>query len=603
MAHGRRAAPGRRPLARWIVLGLVVLLLAAVLWIVVRGLIARDALTGAVPLVQHAREAILDGDSETALDDLDEVQRRAATAAALTSDPVWRAAEIVPFAGQNLIAFREAATVIDDVARDALPPLAELATDLDFTTFVPVDGALDAQPIIDARPLLEQSAAAMERAATAAAAIRTDNTVPQIGEAVDQLVDLVDETTDLVSGVSGAAQILPDMLGGDGPRSYLLLVLNNAELRAAGGIPGALAIINADNGRLTLGQQTSAASFGNRGEPLAITDVEQTLYSDNLGLYMQNVTATPDFTRTAQLATERWREVFGEELDGVLSVDPIALSYILRASGAVDVGEGVSLTADNVVETLLSDTYARYADPADQDAFFTRTAAAVFERMVDGDLDPKVFIDGLVQAGGERRILVWSAHADEQEVIARGSISGPPIESTDDHTGFGVYLHDNTESKMDWYLGTAIGVASVECRNDDRPYYEVRVQLTSTAPADAAESLPDYVTGSSGEGRGLVQGQIRTTAYVYAPVGGVIYDARINGLSTAYIASDDVSNVVAGITIDLDPGETVLLSFHVLGAAGWPLPIALEHTPTAFEVPVSVDNLLACPVLPSEPTT
>ncbi len=37
-----------------------------------------------------------------------------------------------------------------------------------------------------------------------------------------------------------AVRLLPPMLGADGPREYLLLVQNNAEQRATGGIPGSV---------------------------------------------------------------------------------------------------------------------------------------------------------------------------------------------------------------------------------------------------------------------------------------------------------------------------------------------------------------------------
>jgi hypothetical protein len=585
---------------RWVLFGLALVMIGSALWIGIRGLIARDALLGAVPLVEQARTSILAGDTEAAKADLSEIQQRAGDAAGLTGDPIWRVAEVIPLAGPNLTAFREAAQVIDGVARDALPPLAELADGLDLAAFVPSGGVLDTGPMEDAVPLLSSASEAMTAARESALAIRTDNTIPQIGEAVDQLVRLVDDTSGLVQGVSGAAEILPAMLGQGGPRDYLLLVLNNAELRAAGGIPGALDVIHADGGRISLGQQTTAASFGARAEPLPISDTERILFGDNLGLYMQNVTTTPDFARTAELATARWSERFGGAVDGVLSVDPVALSYILSATGPVDVGDGVVLDSDNVVQALLSDAYVRYPDPADQDAFFARAASAVFDRIAAGDIEPKAFIDALVRAGEERRILVWSAHDDEQAVIARGRIGGLAPEGAEDELGIGVYLHDSTESKMDWYLRSSIDVGTVECRNDDRPYYEVQVTLESTAPMNAAEALPDYVTGAR-SGLGLLKGQIRTGVFAYFPTGSVIYEAAIDGRPWAFSAADDGRNAAAGLIVDLDPGESAVLSFRVLGQAGWPLRTVVDHTPTAFETPVSTGRMLECPALPSDP--
>ena len=575
---------------------IVLLVLAAVLiamgtWVVVRAFQARDTLTEAAPLVRAAQGAVLHGDTAAALVDIAEVQRRTAEARSLTGDPVWRAVEIIPLVGPNLTAFRQAAEVIDDVAQQALPSLATAAQALQLDDFVPQDGRLDVQPLVDARPLLEAGATAMAAAAERADAIDTSGVVPQIGIAVDQLIDLVDEADGLVDGVASAAEILPGMLGYEGERNYVLLALNNAELRAAGGIPGAVALISADDGRLALGTQTSAAAFGRRDEPLPLTETERTLYSDNMGRFVQNVTSTPWFDRTGELTAQRWAERYGEVPDGVLSVDPVALSYILAATGPIEVHDGVTLDADNAVEFLLSGVYERYANPSDQDAFFARAFSVVFDRLASGELDAQTFVNALVTAGSERRLLVWSADPAEQEILARGELSGHPPAITDDAFSIGVYYHDVTESKMDWYLRSGIRVSSIECRNDERPYIDVKVDLESVAPA-AAGALPGYVTGSKFEGNAM-----RTGVFVYVPAGSEIYDVQIDGEHVAWTAASDELYEVAAVQRTLEPGESAVLTYRVLGPAGETWAVKVDHTPMAFELPVSLDNLMACPDL------
>ena len=46
------------------------------------------------------------------------------------------------------------------------------------------------------------------------------------------------------------------MVGGDGTkRKYLLLIMNNAEVRSLSGMPGSFAVITAKDGRLKMGEQ------------------------------------------------------------------------------------------------------------------------------------------------------------------------------------------------------------------------------------------------------------------------------------------------------------------------------------------------------------
>jgi len=352
-----------------------------------------------------------------------------------------------------------------------------------------------------------------------------------------------------------------------------------------------VALISADEGTLTLGEQTSAAAFGRRSEPLPLTPTEIGLYSDNLGRYVQNVTSTPWFDRTGELAAQRWAERYGDVPDGVLSVDPVALSYILAATGPIDVLDGVTLDAGNAVEFLLSTVYERYTDPADQDAFFAEAFSAVFERLASGDLDPQAFVNALVTAGSERRLLVWSGDPAEQEILARGELSGHPPVTTDDAFSIGVYYHDVTESKMDWYLRSSITVSSVECRNDDRPYVDVNVDLESLAPAGEG-ALPGYVTGSAFDGNVM-----RTGVFVYVPAGSEIYDVQIDGEHVSWTAASDDVYEVAMVQKTLEPGESAVLTYRVLGPEGSTWMVSVDHTPMAFELPLSLNNVMACPEL------
>ena len=54
------------------------------------------------------------------------------------------------------------------------------------------------------------------------------------------------------------------MLGSDGPRHYLLVVQNNAEIRSTGGLPGSFMILNAEDGKLSLGTQRAVDDFAVR---------------------------------------------------------------------------------------------------------------------------------------------------------------------------------------------------------------------------------------------------------------------------------------------------------------------------------------------------
>jgi hypothetical protein len=585
----------------WIAAAMIALVLFVVLWVAIRAIMARDELLAAIPIARSVGSeglSVLGGDVS---DEVKALQGHAARAESLTSDFVWRAAEIVPFAGPNLVAFREAASMIDDVATDALPPLAQVAQTFTIESLSPKGGAFDLQVFADASPLLADASHALTQAGIMADGINTTNTVEQIGTAIDQVKSLVGEARDAVSGLDKAARLLPPMLGADEPRSYLLLSLNNSELRAAGGIPGAVAVVNADQGRISLGALSSANALGEYDSPpLPLTEQETTLFDETMGTYLQNVTATPDFARSGELARAMWQQSTGQAVDGVISLDPVATSYLLGATGPIDAGAGITLDAGNAAEFLLSTVYSTFDEQVAQDLFFANVTGKVFTAITSGEADAAALVNALSRSAEESRLRVWSSRSGEQSELAGLAIAGEVPSSTAGKTAFGVYLNDSTGGKMDYYLTSSVGIASAICRNDGRPNFEVKVRLSSSAPADAATSLPDYVTADGNFN--VDPGNVATNVFVYAPSGSVPYSVTINGEEYSFVASEHAGNSVAGVNVELAPGEGSTISMKFVGLAGAAQAVSLEHTPMASPVATSLDNYLDCNDVAPAPT-
>jgi hypothetical protein len=591
---------GARVAVRWVLWAVAALLLFIVLWVGIRAFMARDELLGAVPIANRINSDVLAGEGSIS-EDMAELQQRASRAASLTGDPIWRLAENTPFLGVNLTAFREAATIIDELARDALPPLAELAGTFTLDSLQPTDGAVDLSIFSEASPFLNEARLALDSADESAEQINTADTIPQIGSAVDQVVELVDRATGVVRGLDTAVSLLPPMLGADEPRSYLLLSLNNAELRATGGIPGAIAVLKVDDGAVTLGDLSSAGALGEFASPvLPLSPAEEVLYGSLLGTYMQDANYTPDFSRTGALAQAMWSERTGDTVDGVIAVDPVALSYVLAATGDVDTGAGITLTSENAAQILLSDVYAMFPVPAEQDAFFAAVTGNIFAAVTEGQADGKTLVSALSRAAQENRIHVWSAHASEQEQLVGTAVEGAVPVSDADTTAYGVYLNDATGAKMDYYLDGDVAIASNVCRNDQRPTFEVRVRLGSSAPIDAGTSLPGYVTGAGNYG--VDPGNIRTNVFVYAPEGSQPFSVTIDGEEYAFVAADHDGHSVAGVTVELAPGQSSVIAMKFVGVAGAPSAVSLQHTPMVRDVTTSLNGYLDCSDLSPAPT-
>ncbi len=572
------ARPQRtRKIVGLVVLGVLIVVVAATAWVGIRGLQAKDALERAVPLAATIKEQIVAGDATAAARTAVKLAGYAETARSLTSDPVWRTVELVPLLGPNLHAVREVAAVVDDVAVNAVTPLVALAGNFDLSDFKPVGGKIALQPLIDAQPQVAGADAALARAAANVTEIETGNVYEVVRSAVTQLKSVTVDTAATLDGMNRAVSLLPAMLGADTPRNYILLFQNPAELRSTGGNPGALALLHTDAGSIELTRQASSSSFPEYPAPvLPLGDDVRGIYGDVAGQFMQNITMTPNFAQSGALAREMWRLEFGVEADGVLSVDPVTLSYLLDATGPITLATGDELTADNAVQLLLADVYARYDVPAEQDAFFAAAAGAVFDAVKSGRADPTKLITALARAGAENRVLVWNADESEQAILADTTLAGVRPVSDNTTNRFGLYFNDGTGSKMDLYLDVHTALGQQTCRKDLRPRYAVEVTLTNTAPADAAESLPTYVTGGT---YGVPLGSIKTVLSAYGTPDVQNLGVTRDGATVPYHPATDATYPVSTIGIELAPGESSVLRFSWLGAHAFTGDLELRSTP------------------------
>ncbi|WP_364745961.1 DUF4012 domain-containing protein [Arthrobacter sp. LAR12-1-1.1] len=401
--------------------------------------------------------------------------------------------------------------------------------------------------------------------------IETSGLLPQVAEPLARAREQLRSVTGALDAAASAAKVAPGLLGSDGPRSYLLMIQNNAESRASGGIPGALAVLTFDHGKLTLGAQGSASGLG-VFFPVFPADPEQAqIYSARLGEYMHDVNLTPDFPTAAATAQAMWEKRTGQQVDGVLSLDPVALGYILDATGpvritdpglaaAAKIGLPTELTGKNVVQTLVSDVYAKIERPELQDAYFADVAKEVFGALSSGKGEARGLIKGITRGAAEGRVLVWSGAANEQAIIANYPLSGSIAGKSVAPAQFGVYFNDGTGAKMDYYVKRTVQLVK-ECTGDDYGQVKVRITSTNTAPADAATSLPAYVTG--GGIFGVPAGTVQTNVIAYGPVQANVETATVDGTKTDFAAHRHADRPVGTVTLTLAPGQssTVDLTF------------------------------------------
>jgi hypothetical protein len=581
-------------------LGVGVFLLLSVFWVAYRSYEAYDHLAAAaddVSALQTELENFTDPDTARAAQTVQRLQQETAGARSAVNDPIFRLATWTPVLGANLDALREVTLTVDSLATDVMPSLVDISATLQPSEVAPKNGAINLAPIEQISPVLQKADAAVVAARDRVAAIDRSAVVQPVADAVQSLATKLDSAEDVTGPAARIARLLPPMLGSQGPRNYLVVFQNPAELRATGGIFGSYALVKADRGKITVVEQgASSRTLGFFDPPVAQLPPNQIeLYSQLMAQYPMDVNFTPNYPTAAPLFIEMFRLRKGVTVDGVLALDPVALSYTLKGTPPIAVGDGISVSADNLVSVLLSTAYKKFdkdPDQAGRDAFLANATSTVFTTVMSGKGNPTSIINGIRKAVNERRVLMYSTDPAEQADIAATSVSGT-LTPDDGPPSVGVFFNDGTAAKLGYYLRNEVHVTEGACRSDGRRELRVRVAMNYDAPRSG---LPAYVTGSLPVGSTY---RLQTNVLVFAPVGGGVVGADRDGATIAIGRGEDQSRNVGTSTVLLTPGESTELTFTVLTAAGGSgdsseTPPSLVVTPGVHPTKTSVADYRTC---------
>lgn len=566
---GKRLAA--RPRRRWPwVLASVAVLIAVGLgvWLGIRVNTVRTELEAAQAAVSAVKGG---GDTTQALQSIAAHSRAAVTA---SDDPVWKVSEAVPIVGDNLRAVRLASESLDALTSGLAVPVLDAFGD-----------ASGGQVLGRVVPILQSAAPGVAKLSTSVAEVqRSTSLVPQVRAGLDQVAEVL-------SAASPALELMPEMLGADAPKNYLLVAQSNAESVGLGGSAASQTLIRVEGGTIAIKAQADSSEY--RYDTKVRVPVDQSaidLYHD---VMLRNINASvsrPDFPTAAMVLKALWqRDIHDDQIDGVISVDPIALSYVLDATGPIKVGSNGTATSDNIVRLVLSDAYSRYADLSEGDEFFKAVARSVFSKLANGQFDVRKML-GAAEAGiSGGSILFWSADPEIQERVATMAIAGILPTDNAQQTVLGVYFRDSSAgSKIDYYMKSAVTATAV-CTSEGKSEFTASVTLKLDITQAAADALPDYVKSHA---PGWGSKKFSTEVFVYGPPGAELTGIKL-GKETVQLRKQtiiDLGRPVASFDTFQRPGTSTTVTATFSGAPGTYGPVKVQTTPMVHTTKVAVDD-------------
>ena len=578
----------------WLVFVPLLLILAAAGWVAYtlygQAMQVRDDLTDMKKELVSVVDQVKDGDTEAVAASAEKIKTLSASANKTVDTPLWDLAAKVPFVGANIEAVAETTKATDIIVSEALPSVLELLKTFDLSG-ISVDGGIDLQPFRDVMPLLPALNETFVKAQGHLDKIDRDAILPFVEDNIGQVVDMVAEATPLIEvGNKYLPTILP-MLGDGGTRNYAVMFQNNAEIRSTGGNPGNAAILSITDGKVTMREDWAVVSFaalgyGGTGLPYIEPAEKAALFENDTTQYVQNYTRFPEFADTSSYVQQLWTKATGENLDGVISLDPVMLSYMLAVAGPVDVpGYDRQVTGDNAVQTLMSDAYEDFGTGAEAQLFFDAAAGAIFAKVMSGDWEPMAMFDAFDRGNAEQRVYMSFVNPNEQAMAAEFGTDGRIYTDTATTAQVGIYLNDASYSKLEYYLSTSMDVA---CDPGARTV-TTSVTMTNNIPHG---NFSNYTLGARngnfGQARttmmldvlsfALPGGELVATSPEFSDYSSMDRSGNYNGL--------DARNIFATVPM----GESRTVSFTSTVPEGLNVPLSVRYTPTTTQTPVTIQE-------------
>jgi hypothetical protein len=214
--------------------------------------------------------------------------------------------------------------------------------------------------------------------------------------------------------------VVADSVGMNGPRTYLVLIQNNHELRPTGGFISAVGRVVVENGALREFDFVDSYLFFQETFEYGPAPKPMQQYMNVQLLLLRDANWSPDLPTTAKLVQSLYAQQTGVHVAGVIAVDLHAADLVVDALGPLELpGAAAPITGDNFAEQIVqlwerppgTDLQVKSTEFIDwwvqRKTFVTSLAQAARERLENGDVSYAKLLRNIYTALGERSIQIW----------------------------------------------------------------------------------------------------------------------------------------------------------------------------------------------------
>ena len=314
-----------------------------------------------------------------------------------------------------------------------------------------------------------------------------DLDVAALPAAVTRYVSLLGQGLPFLADGLEVAAVAPSLLGFDEPQTYLVLALNEDELRPGGGFitgVGEVQVASADVVSMVFRDSYAVDDYS-----LPYPDPPEPL-RQFLGLDLwvfRDSNWSPDFPTAARQALELYRPDVPAHPVGVVAIDQRAVQLLMKGLGSIQIpGLSEPVTADTVFDYMYQ-TWAPEDGVQDADwwrqrkSFIGELASAGMARVRSGNVDLSALATAVMGALDRRHIQVYVEDRVAQQVLSYYGWDGQVAASASDYLAL-------VEADLGYNKASRYIVRTLRYEIDlsgSIPQAEAVVQLTHTSDRES----------------------------------------------------------------------------------------------------------------------
>ncbi len=297
-----------------------------------------------------------------------------------------------------------------------------------------------------------RSAAAEEEIAAAMEAfdrVRPEDVPEEHREAFVSIREKLPMIADALHGFNRNSHLVRELLGENGPRLYLFLFQNNAELRPTGGFIGSYGLLEVTGGHVR--KFFVDGIFNPDGQLRENIVPPEPIQKVSTGWSLHDSNWWPDFPTSAEKAIFFYEKTGGPTVDGVVTLTPTVIRDALRLTGPIDMPEyGVTIDAENFLEVVQEEVEENYDRELNQPKkILADLAPIMLDRLFSlRSAEGLLALSGtLSKALDGKHVLLYSRNAEIEGLIDAAGWSGRMLDTPRDylsvvHTNINGYKTD-----------------------------------------------------------------------------------------------------------------------------------------------------------------